>query len=102
MQVTLGDGPREGRAWYRGAQQTYARKQSCECQKQQLGPGWWWLSGLTTGLQTERLLVQFPVKAHAWIAGWVPSWGVGETTYSHTLMFLSLSFFLPSSLSENK
>ena len=28
-----------------------------------------WLSGLSTSLQTERLLVQFPVKAHAWAAG---------------------------------
>ena len=28
-----------------------------------------WLSGLSTGLQTKGLQVQFPVRAHAWVAG---------------------------------
>ena len=45
-------------------------------------------------------LVQFPVRAHAWVAGQVPSWGCVKG--NHTLMFLSLSFALPSPLSKNK
>ena len=31
-----------------------------------------WLSGLSSGLQTKKLLVQFPVRAHSWVAGQVP------------------------------
>ena len=55
-----------------------------------------WLSGLSTGLQTEGLLVQFPARAHAWVAVQVPSRGrVGD---NHTLMFLTLSISLPSPL----
>ena len=34
-----------------------------------------WFSGLGAGLQTEGSLVLFPVSAHAWVAGWVPSLG---------------------------
>ena len=34
-----------------------------------------WLSGLSAGLQTRELLVQFPVRAHAWVVGQVPTWG---------------------------
>ena len=34
-----------------------------------------WLSGLSVSLWTERLTVQFPVRAHAWVAGQVPSRG---------------------------
>ena len=34
-----------------------------------------WLSGLGAGLQTEGSLVQLPVRARAWVAGQVPSWG---------------------------
>ena len=37
-----------------------------------------WLSGLSAILQTERLLVRFPVRAHAWVAGQVPGWGYGR------------------------
>ena len=33
-----------------------------------------WLSGLSTSLCTERLLVGFPVTAHTWVAGQAPSW----------------------------
>ena len=47
------------------------------------------------GLQTKGLPVRFPVRAHAWVAGHVPSGG------NHTMMFLS-SFSLPSPPSENK
>ena len=57
-------------------------------------------SGLSAGLQTKGLLVQFPVRAHAWVAGQLPSGR--HVRGNHTLMFLSLSFSLPSPLSENK
>ena len=41
-------------------------------------------------------LVQFPVRANAWVAGQVPS--RGHARDNHTLMFLSLSFCIPSPL----
>ena len=56
------------------------------------------LSGLSAGLQTKGLLVRSPVRAHAWVAGQVPSRGCSRG--NHTLMFLSLSFSLP--FSKNK
>ena len=59
-----------------------------------------WLSGLSASLQTKTLLVQFPVREHAWVVGQVPS--VGYERGNHTLMFLSLSFSLPSAFSKNK
>ena len=45
-------------------------------------------------------LVQFPVRANAWVASQVPSRGYVKG--NHTLMFLSLSPFLPPSLSKNE
>ena len=59
-----------------------------------------WLTGLNTKLQTKQSLVLFPVRAHAWVAGQVPC--RGSVRSNHTLMFLSLSFSLPSPLSKNK
>ena len=59
-----------------------------------------WLRELSDGLRTKELLVQFPVRAHAWVEGQVSS--QGHVRGNHTLMFLSLSFSLPSSLSKNK
>ena len=59
-----------------------------------------WLSGLSAGLQTKGSLVRFPVKAHAWAAGQVPT--RGHVRGNHPLMFLSLSFSLLSPLSKNK
>ena len=47
-----------------------------------------WLSGLSVSLQSKGSLVWFPVRAHAWVAGQVPS--RGHTRGNHTLMFLSL------------
>ena len=44
-------------------------------------------------LQTKGLLVQLPVRAHAWVAGQVPSGGYVRG--NHTLIFPSLSFSLP-------
>ena len=34
------------------------------------GAPWW-----NTGLRTKGSLVQFPVRAHAWVAGHIPTWG---------------------------
>ena len=59
-----------------------------------------WLSGLSAGLQTKGLLVPFPVRAHAWVMGQVPSGRHVRGNY--TLMFLSLAFSFPSPLSKNK
>ena len=59
-----------------------------------------WLSGLSASLWTKGSLVPFPVRAHAWVAGQAPS--AGRVMGNHTLMFLSLSFSLPSLLSKNK
>ena len=49
-----------------------------------------WLSGLSAGLQTKGMPVQFPVRTHAWVAGQVPS--RGHVRGNHTVMFLSLPF----------
>ena len=57
-----------------------------------------WLSGLSAGLQTKGLLVQFPVRAHAWVAGQVPS--RGRVSGNHTSMVPSLPPF--PSLEINK
>ena len=43
------------------------------------------LSGLSIIPQTERFLVRFPVRAHAWFAGQV----LTDGCFSHTLIFLS-------------
>ena len=56
-----------------------------------------WLSGLSASLRTKGYLVQFPVRAHAWVAGQVPS--RGRLRGNHTV---SLPFFLPPSASKNK
>ena len=64
------------------------------------GPWLVWLSGLSAGLQTKGWPDLFPVLAHAWAAGQVPSGG--HVRVNHRLMFLCLSFSLPSSLSKNK
>ena len=45
-------------------------------------------------------LVSFPVRAHAWVSGWASS--RGRLTGNHALVFLSLSYSLPLSLSKNK
>ena len=45
-----------------------------------------WLS--VAGLQTKGSPAQFPVRAYAWVAGWVP--GRGCMRGNHTLMLLSL------------
>ena len=57
-----------------------------------------WLNGLSASPQTKKLLVQFPVRALGCV--WGPL--LGHVRGNHTLMFLSLSFSLPSPLSKNK
>ena len=59
-----------------------------------------WLSGLSARLPTKESLVQFPVRAQAWVVGQVPS--TGCTRGNHTLMFLSPFFSFLSPLSKNK
>ena len=59
-----------------------------------------WLSGLGADLLTKGLPVQFPVRTHSCAVGQVLSGGSARG--GHTLMFLSLSFSLPSPLSKNK
>ena len=54
-----------------------------------------WLSGLSAGLRTKGLQVQFPIRAHDWVAGQVPS--RERSRDNHTLMFPSLSPSLPLS-----
>ena len=53
-----------------------------------------WLSGLSVGLRTKESSVRFSVRAHASVAGQVPS--REHARFNHTLMFLSLSFSFPS------
>ena len=48
----------------------------------------------------QRVAGLIPVGAHAWVAGQVPSRGCARG--NHTLMYLPLSFSLPSHLSKNK
>ena len=75
---------------------------TCTSDEMLLGPKKWmepwlvWLTGLSAGLQTQGLSVQFPVRAHAWVKGQVPS--RVRARGNHTSMFLSLSFSLPSPL----
>ena len=58
-----------------------------------------WLSGLR-GLRTIGSPVQFPVRAHAWVADQVPS--MGHSRGNHAWMFLFLSFSFPSPLKINE
>ena len=55
-----------------------------------------WLSGVSARLRSKESLVLFTVRAHAWVAGQVPS--RGRTRGNHTLLALSL----PLSLKTNK
>ena len=65
-----------------------------------------WLSGLSAGLWTKRSPVQFPVRAHAWVADQVPRWGHARGNWSMSLLHIdvspSLSPSLPLSLKINK
>ena len=43
-----------------------------------------WLSELSASLRTKGLLVPFPVGAHAWVVGQVPSGGGAHKRQPHT------------------
>ena len=63
------------------------------------------LTGVTQWIEHQSVNerdagVQFQDRAHAWVVGQVP-WR-GCIRGNHTLMFLSLSFFLPFPLSKSK
>ena len=51
-----------------------------------------WLSGLSAGLWTKRLPVQFPVRADAWVVGQVPSWEHARGNLSMFLSHIDVSF----------
>ena len=57
----------------------------------------YYLAGVAQWVERE---LQLPFRAHAWLAGQIPS-GV-HVRGKHTLMFVSLSFSLPSPLKINK
>ena len=57
-----------------------------------------WLSGLSASLRARGSPMPYPVRAHAWVAGQVPSGG--HVRGSHTLMFVSLSPTPPPSLKK--
>ena len=57
-----------------------------------LSPWLVWLSGLSASLQTKGSLVWFPVRAHAWVIGQVPSRGAHERQLH---IDVSLPLFLP-------
>ena len=61
-----------------------------------------WLSGLSAGLWTEKSWVWFSVRACAWVAGQVPSWGRvrGNLLMYLSHIYVSLPLFL--SLKINK
>ena len=42
-----------------------------------------WLSGLSAGLKTKGSHVRFPVRAHAWVVGQVPSRGRAREATTH-------------------
>ena len=53
---------------------------------------------MSAGLRTKGSLVQFPVRAHAWVAGQAPSEGCERRAHVDA----SLSLFLPPFPSKNK
>ena len=73
-------------------------KARCQTPQQDNQPWLVWLNGLSVGLGTKGLLVGFPVGAHTWVVGQVPS--RGHVRGNHTLMFLSLSFSLPLKINK--
>ena len=69
------------------------RKVGVRCRwKTPIVPWLVWPSGLSASLQTERSLVRFPVKAWAWVAGQVPSWGHARGNRSMYLSHIDVTF----------
>ena len=77
-----------------------------EAQKNGMSPWLAWLSGVSSGLWTERSLVRFLVRAHAMVAGRVPRWGCERGNQSRCLSHIDVSlspvFSLFSPLSKKK
>ncbi|KAF6109825.1 hypothetical protein HJG60_011016 [Phyllostomus discolor] len=66
-----------------------------------------WLRWVDVIPQSKRSLVRFLIRAHAWVAGLVPGWGVCkrqliDVSLSHRCVSPSLSSSLPLSLRINK
>ena len=53
-----------------------------------------WLSELSVCLQTERLLVRFLVRAHPWVEGQVPCWGLSGGNQSMFLSHIDVSLLV--------
>ena len=66
--------------------------------KTALTPWLVWLSGLRPRLQTKSLLVRFPARAHAWVAGQGPIWRCVRGNLLMDLSHINVSL----SLSKNK
>ena len=109
---------REGHVRTQGKTATYKPRKESPQEKSTLSTPWswtsslkncepWlvWLNGLSAGLKTKGLPVQFQVRVHDWVAAGSLVGGTWQATnryFSCTLMFLSLSFSLPSLLSREK
>ena len=63
------------------------------------GPWLVWLSGLSAELQSKWLPVQFPARAHTWVAGQVPVGGGTFERQPHNSVRFSSSPFLSLPLS---
>ena len=103
--VAIVAGPWDGTSQEKGRDFLCPQYWSIEVGRQEFLPWLVWLSGLSTSLQTERPLVQCPVRAHASVVSQVPSWGCARGNQSMFLSHIdvSLPFFLPPfPLSRNK
>ena len=81
-----------------------AQTQAWHPERVQLLPWLVWLS-LSAGLRTKRSPVRFPVRAHAWAAGQVPSWGHARGNWQPIDVSLTQQCFsvsLPVSLKIKK
>ena len=68
--------------------------------KNKVSPGWCGSVDWTPACKPKGCRFNSQSRAHAWVAGQVPSRGCARG--NHTLILLSLSFSLPSPLSKNK
>ena len=82
------------------------REKKIKYQNVSIWPWLVWLSGLSASLGTEKSPVQFPFRAHAWVAGQVPGWGHKRGNQwlflTHQCFSSSLPPLLPLFLKINK